>query len=409
MIRFQAVHEILVPCFVLLALATGVLPAGAQTANAAADGAPAGLDPSTFKDAIHSLDLGLRWLDEQQKEDGSWSQGAYPALTALAVMAHELDPRRAAGEAVAPPASRGIDYILKCARPDGGIYVPSDQAPPLPHYNTALSTTALVLSGDPRHRPFVEKGEQFLVGGQHLGEDIYGGGFGYETGGKREYADLSNTVMAIEAIYAAEKSRPADQTRAPGERQLDWPAAIRFISRVQNLPGSNDQPWAQDVTKDDWGGFAYHPDESKAGEETSDDGSRRFHSYGSMTYAGLLSFIYADVNRDDPRVQAAVDWIRRHYTVDENPGMGAQGQYYGYHTMAKALANWGECPLVLAGGTKADWRTDLTRKLISLQRIDPKTGLGYWVNDNGRWWENDPVLATCYALITLEILLGRQV
>ena len=39
-----------------------------------------------------------------------------------------------------------------------------------------------------------------------------------------------------------------------------------------------------------------------------------------MTYAGLKSFLYAGVSKDDPRVKAAVEWVRKHYTVTENPG-----------------------------------------------------------------------------------------
>jgi hypothetical protein len=54
------------------------------------------------------------------------------------------------------------------------------------------------------------------------------------------------------------------------------------------------------------------------------------------------------------------------------------------------------------------WRRALIEKLVSLQRIDPKTGLGYWQNDNNRWWENDPNLSTCYTLLALEYaLLGN--
>ena len=31
---------------------------------------------------------------------------------------------------------------------------------------------------------------------------------------------------------------------------------------------------------------------------------------------------------------------------------------------------------------------------------------GSWVNDNNRWWENDPVLATSYAMLALEFASG---
>jgi squalene-hopene/tetraprenyl-beta-curcumene cyclase len=368
---------------------------------------PVSLDPSTLKDGLHSLDLGLRWLSIQQHPDGSWSLAQYPALTGLAVACYCLDPRRAPADPLPEAAQKGVAFLLGCVRPDGGIYVSSDQAPALPHYNTALASMALVLTGDESHRAVIENARRFLVGGQHLGSDVFSGGFGYEADPNRKYADLSSTYMVLESVWAAENSAFRDEKQDfQDERRLDWAAALEFLTRVQNLPGSNDQPWAQSATKDDRGGFVYHPGESKAGDEMSEDGSRRFHSYGSMSYAGLLSLLYADVDRDDPRVVAAVDWIRRHYTVDENPGMGAQGLYYSFHTMAKALIHWGEEPLVLPSGRRAFWRKDLARKLVSLQRIDPQTSLGYWVNDNGRWWESDPVLATTFALMALDMVLG---
>ena len=39
--------------------------------------------------------------------------------------------------------------------------------------------------------------------------------------------------------------------------------------------------------------------------------------------------------------------------------------------------------------------------------IDPETGFGYWVNEENRWWEADPVLVTSYALLGLQIALNR--
>ena len=77
---------------------------------------------------------------------------------------------------------------------------------------------------------------------------------------------------------------------------------------------------------------------SMAGE-TADGGLR---SYGSMTYAGLKSMIYAGVGPDDPRVKAAVEVDPQHYDLAANPGMGDAGLYYYYHTFAKALDAIGE-------------------------------------------------------------------
>jgi squalene-hopene/tetraprenyl-beta-curcumene cyclase len=70
--------------------------------------------------------------------------------------------------------------------------------------------------------------------------------------------------------------------------------------------------------------------------------------------------------------------------------------------MAKALTAYGGETLAIEGVGPVAWRPALVRKLVSLQRIDAKTGLGYWQNDNNRWWENDPNLSTSYTLLALE-------
>ena len=116
----------------------------------------------------------------------------------------------------------------------------------------------------------------------------------------------------------------------------------------------------------------------------------------------LLSFIYAQLEKNDPRVQAAYEWIIKHYTLEENPGLGMQGLYYNYHTMAKALAIFGEEKIPVKGRTESvEWRKELLEKLIEIQKGD-----GYWVNENGRWWESDPVLVTAYAALAMEIALS---
>ena len=111
--------------------------------------------------------------------------------------------------------------------------------------------------------------------------------------------------------------------------------ALVFVSRCQNLR-DRAQPDRSSPRKNPDGGFYYTiaaGGSSQAGN--TDNGGLR--SYGSMTYAGLKSMIYAGVDKDDQRVKAAVEWIGKNYTLDENPGMGDAGLYYYYHTFAKAL------------------------------------------------------------------------
>ena len=121
-----------------------------------------------------------------------------------------------------------------------------------------------------------------------------------------------------------------------------------------------------------------------------------------MTYAGLKSMIYAGLTPDDPRVKAALGYIQRHYTVEENPGQGQRGLYYYYHTFARALAALGKPTLTDADGKDHDWKADLVAALA--KRQEPT---GAWVNKEDRFMEGDPHIVTSYALLALGALKGK--
>ncbi len=344
----------------------------------------------------HAIERGNAWLQKtQDAETGTWDDPTYPASTALPVVAAMADPGREAG-ATPPHIAKAIDFLLTQTHDDGGIYGKG-----LATYNTALSMLALGFSDDPRAEKAILDARRFLANQQTdwdaRGEldSEFDGGIGY--GGSYTHSDLSNTHLALEALYYSKNiaEERGDQEK-PGA-ELDWDAAITFVSRTQNLTATNDQAWASDdpVNK---GGFVYFPGDSKAGEMETEDGKTALRSYGSMTYAGLLSFIYAEMDRSDPRIVTALEWLQKNYTTEENPGMEAQGLYYYYHTMAKALALSGLTEITKPDGTKVDWREDLALELIDRQAAD-----GSWINsESGRWWENQPALVTAYAVLALE-------
>lgn len=340
-----------------------------------------------------AIDRGLAWLVKQQAEDGHWSMPQNPALTALAVMALVGEPTGKNAASPPKPVEDGYAYILSCVQPDGGIYKEG-----LGNYNTSISLTALALSDNPKFEEVMLGARNYVVRQQARGlpQESLDGGIGYGPGGtSRQHPDLSNTVMALEALRASEGVAKKHENAA---LQLDWDAAIGFLARTQNLPESNPAQWVS-TDPQDRGGFVYFPGHSMAGERTLPDGKVALRSYGSMSYAGLMSFIYADMKKDDPRVQAAVEWLEKNYTLEENPGMGGEGLYYYYHMMAKALAAYGRDALRLKDGREIDWRTDLAKRLLNTQHAE-----GYWVNDAGRWMEKDPVLVTCYAVLALETI-----
>ncbi|UCF04774.1 MAG: terpene cyclase/mutase family protein [bacterium] len=352
---------------------------------------------SIRKEGEAAISRGLLWIMTQQMEDGSWS--SYPAITALVVSAmlrSPFDYDQYNTEAI----SKGLDYITGSVKPDGSIHAGN-----MPGYNTSVCIMALRDARDPAYDTIIGNARDFLIRLQcdeeegYQPDSVYYGGIGY---GGDDRPDMSNMQWAMEALEASkeyakrsehsmdesEGTEPETELPTSGHSQkgIFWDKAVIFLERCQNFE-TNDQSWAGND-----GGFVYYPGSSKAGGTTS---------YGSMTYAGLKSFIHANLDKEDPRVIAAYDWIRKNYTVDKNPEMGLQGLYYYYHTMAKALNIYGEENIEDDEGVKHNWREDLIIKLSSLQHEE-----GYWVNTNGRWWENNKSLVTAYCILALEEVLG---
>ena len=347
---------------------------------------------SLNKEAEHAISSGLQWLEKNQENDGSW--GHYPAITALSVLSFLKSPQHF-DENNSIAVEKGIKFLLSVQKQDGGFYVDD-----LAGYNTAICLLALVATNNPEYTTNIQKARDFLLSLQwnedkgYEKSNVYYGGIGY---GDKEKPDLSNLQWAIEALKESEKFRKVSESTGKqkefsgntkkdvqiASKELFWDNAILFLQRCQNLKSSNDQSWSGDD-----GGFIYNPSESKAGDYTS---------YGSMTYAGMKSMIYANVSKDDKRVKAAFQWVQSHFTFDDNPGLGKQGLFYYYHTMAKALDTFGEETIIDQEGNKHQWRKEFIEKLLSLQNGD-----GYWVNENNRWWENQKVLVTAYSIQAIE-------
>ena len=84
--------------------------------------------------------------------------------------------------------------------------------------------------------------------------------------------------------------------------------------------------------------------------------------------------------------------------------MGKQGLFFFYNVLTRALDAAGRDVVPVDENTYLNWREEVAKKVVGLQKIDPKTGKGYWLNDQGRFWESDPILATAYSLLALQKL-----
>jgi squalene-hopene/tetraprenyl-beta-curcumene cyclase len=315
-----------------------------------------------------------------QADDGSFSKAVGVGPTAL-VVGGLLEVEVPASD---PMIQDALDFMAKHIQDDGGIYVTGSSHR---NYDTCIAMMAFHKANQGgEYDQVIARAEKFVKGIQwDEGEgkdpsDMAYGGAGY---GSHSRPDLSNTSFMIEAL----------KTVGNGPEDEAIQKALEFVSRCQNLESpANNSPHAAKIND---GGFYYTVaagGESKAG--TTPNGGLR--SYGSMTYAGLKSMIYAGLDEDDPRVEAAVDFLKKHYTLDNNPGVGQQGLFYYYHTMAKALDALGAEEFTDADGQSHDWKAELRGKLAELQRED-----GSWVNDNSRWLEGDPNLVCGYSLLAL--------
>ena len=379
--------------FVLFTLIFSCLTSSADT----------GINLSIAKEAKSSMSKAVKFLISKQNANGSWGPyGGAPAITAICITSLVTSPD-GQSPAVKVALTKAEKYQLTFVHQDGSIWQRGEHG--YPNYTTSVSTIAFYVLNRNKHIKLIQKARNFIkssqfdaTAGSSPEEE---GGIGY--GSVKTKSDLSNTQLALEALYITNDVEDDGVSAADKEATKKcWSNAQKFLKRCQALPSSNDLEWAAKAPKEDKGGFIYSPDRTKVKSEG-------LRVYGSMTYAGLKSMIYAGIMEDDklikedPRIKAAIAWAGRNYTLDENPGVGPQGHFYYIHTFTKALHAYGEDVITDAKGQKHFWRRDVLDKLISLQKAD-----GQWVNENGRWMENMPEMVTAFSLMSMSYAISKD-
>lgn len=324
----------------------------------------------------------IEWLGSRQADDGSFSSQIGSGPTAMVITALLRQGRTPAD----PVVAKGLKYLEGTVQTTGGIHGAKSR---LPNYETCVAVVCFQeANGDGKYTEIIKKADAWLRGNQIDGgdakkpEDFDYGGAGY---GGPSRPDLSNTSYLLDALKAA-GAGPDDEAVQK---------ALIFVSRCQNLESpANTTPFANKVND---GGFYYTPVLSQQDATRESDANGGLRSYGSMTYHGLKSMIYAGLTKEDQRVKAALTWVQKHYDLTSNPGMGDAGLYYYYHTFAKALATSGLDEVEDAAGKKHNWRADLVAELAKKQESN-----GSWVNKNNRWMEGDAVLCTAFVLLALS-------
>ena len=349
------------------------------------------MDDAHKQQAQTMISDGLWFLLSQQEKNGGWRTAtpvgaAYTGMIVKALLQHPDFTTET------PAVKRGLDYILSFRQDDGGVY--DLKNPNFANYTSSIALMTFVATRDEKYAQVTReligylKDRQIVPGSKDPkgrivgeGEDIVGG-MSY---GKHGRPDGSNAGMAAEALYQA--GLPADD---PTMQRL-----AGFFTRLQNRSESNTTVYAKEGSND--GGFFYALGESKAGVGPEGKGLR---SYGTLTYMGFKSMLYAGLTKDDPRVASAFQWIRKYWTLESNPNMPhdktLMGLYYYYHTYAKALRAWGRPTVKDLDGVEHNWREELIDTLARRGKD------GQWVNQADRWYEGDPVLVTAYTVLAIQ-------
>ncbi|GHT13156.1 cycloartenol synthase [Planctomycetales bacterium] len=339
-----------------------------------------------------AIDRGVNYLRQTQQPAGGWSASPRSGIgPTTIIVAGLLD---AGVKPDDPMLAKALKYLEASTRDDGGVYTLDGF---FQNYETCCAVSAFAkaneavkkATGQEPYKDLLAKAAKYIRSQQYTEDrktepkDPNYGGVGY---GGETRPDLSNTQFFLDALKAtgSDADDPAIQK------------ALVFVSRCQNLESEhNTMPFIAENSANLDGGFVYVNQPAANRSETKEESLR---SYGSMTYAGLKSMVYAGLTKDDKRVKAAFDWISKHYTVTENPGRGTAGLYYYYQTMAKALTVLNLTEIVDNEGTKHRWQSDLSAHLLQKQLPD-----GSWINDASRQYlENDPNLVTGYALLVLS-------
>lgn len=358
-----------------------------------------------------AIQSGTAFLMEQQQADGTWRSATYGLLkdgTSLTPLVMWSLPDNAATQTA---RARGLAAIM--AWLDRRSDPPQIKSvPQYPVYTAGLTLQVFAKIGQDKTRADVAVWRKDLLAQQLTmqngwsEQDVRFGGWGYSHERPLKPAgdlplspldepNLSATLFALEGL----SSEVADTLPLANVRQH----ALRFVERCQNYRDTDNDA---DQQFNDGGFYFLIADEvrNKPGVAGTDRaGQTRYLSYGSATADGLRLLQLCGVSRRHPRRNAARQWLVQHLDEGQHPGkypatrqhlQPALDFYYAAslaHVLEQEQAE-NQLPADL------NWSSILAELLIKRQ------------NDNGSWKnqavdvrEDDPLIATSFALRALQI------
>jgi hypothetical protein len=329
----------------------------------------------------------------KQAGDGGWhsetygSQSVGASNTALVLYALSHDPSRIP-KSRRKDVDRAVAFLRRGIAKKGFVVAP-DGTLDYPLYSTAMTLLAArrlkLKLPEAERRKLID----FLVNEQLTerkdfkpGSPDYGGWdllAGSGAKGVTSGTNVSVSSFVLEALR--------DESSAAAKRAKKL--AAKWAAGCQNFP------------KD--GGFFFHPKRSHLGNKAlwTDKDGKYPRSYGTATCDGLHCLLSCGVPKSDKRFLAGLGWLKRQTQVKVVPGFEDAPQSLGWK---EGLRFYYACRLppllpLLDPKDAAKRRAELTAVLLKSQRKD-----GSWQSESARMREDDPLIATCFAIIALTEL-----
>ena len=315
------------------------------------------------------LQKAVRFLWSQQGDDGGFHSQVYgllrsgQSLTPFVLEALLLADKTARGADV----DRALAFIKRNVNAEGALGLADPVVADYPNYSTALAVRAMVRAARPGWQSDIAPMVACLRV-QQFSEDIgwkpsdapygaWGMGGPIHHPPDAGHVEISMTRHVLEGLAAAgvQPSDPAMQR------------ALVFLKKTQNPDG----------------GFFFstvNTETNKAGEENG-----AIRSYGTTTADGILSLRAAGVPDSDRRITAARKWLRDHHHPDRVPGFDMP-PYQAWGTGLRFY--YGAAVTVASPGLPV---------LLPPQKED-----GSWRNSNNIVKEDDPLIATAFAVRVLS-------
>ena len=332
------------------------------------------------------------YLWSRQEADGGWHSHTYGLLrSGQSLTPFVLDALLDVPESVYPRPSGGVEraiaFIRAHTQTTGALGMSDRDVPDYPNYSTALAVSALCRAKRPgweaQVAPMVAylRSQQFTEQNGWRAQDPAYGAWGM--GGERRtppftgHVDLSMTRYVLDALHAAgaASSDPA------------FLGARVFVERCQNFDPSR----PDDLD----GGFFFsttEADTNKAGQADN-----HFRSYGTTTADGIMALLATGHAPDSARVTAARRWLVTHHRHMDVPGFTGDA----YQRWPRGLAFYYSASSTRAFGLlRVDAGNSVAPSLLRTQRDD-----GSWVNSENLVKEDDPLIATPFAVRALAARL----